>query len=116
MRRLWLQEKDLEIAKLLYRYFQAVESKWPNSWSDLERKGNVLPRTNGFRALMRFLRPACKAAGQGNDAALPTYEQFERLFESIDIPDNMFNITTFPPGTSGESIFYNLLLKKAGLS
>jgi DGQHR domain len=111
LRQLWLEEKDLEIAKLLYRYFQAVENKWPIAWNDLERKGNILPRTNGFKALMRFLRPACKAA-VSETGHLPTYEQLEKVFESLNIPDNIFNIVTFPPGSSGESIFFKLLMEK----
>ena len=52
-----IDNRDLEIVDVLWNYFDAVKSRWPNAWASRE-PGMMLNKTNGFRALMRFLRPA----------------------------------------------------------
>ena len=56
-RNMMIDNRDLEIADVVWNYFDAVRSKWTEAWGNLGR-GSMLNKTNGFRGLMRFLRPA----------------------------------------------------------
>jgi len=114
-RNMWLDKKDKDIAQILINYFEAVKSKWPKAWDDFERKGNVLPKTNGFKALMRFLRPVYCDYANGNFGVIPSVRDFGQYFERVDLNDDQFNIETFPPGTSGESRLYNILSQSMDL-
>jgi hypothetical protein len=90
-------------------FFLAVRNRWPRSWDDLVTKGNVLPKTNGLKALMRYLKIVyLKIAGE-NREYIPTKEEFARFLAEVPLSDENFNIQTFPPGTSGESRLFNLL-------
>ena len=53
----FIDERDVHITIVLWNYFLAVQAKWPISW-EIPAKGNILNRTTGFGALMRFLRLA----------------------------------------------------------
>lgn len=108
-RKLWLDGKEEVIAKILFNFFTAVVNKWPDSWRDRERRGNVLPKTNGFKALMRFLKPVYLELTRSHDEVVPSVEQFSRYLDRVPLEDDDFNISTFPPGTSGESILYRTL-------
>ena len=108
-RGLFLKNEDAQIARVLLRYFDAVRSRWPTSWEDIERKGNALPKTNGFRALMRFLKPAYLRIVGDNIGAVPTEDAFASILESVNLADEDFNVETFPPGTSGEARLYRFL-------
>lgn len=108
-RGLFLKGEDAQIARILFRYFCAVRSRWPTSWEDIERKGNALPKTNGFRALMRFLKPAYLRIVGENIGAVPKERAFASILESVKLEDGDFNLETFPPGTSGESRLYQFL-------
>lgn len=55
LRDLWIEEKDVEITRILLEYFKAVEERWPLAWKSRER-GNILPRTNGYIALIRLFK------------------------------------------------------------
>lgn len=109
-RSMWLAAKEERIAKILFSFFSAVVDRWPDSWEDLERKGNVLPKTNGFKALMRFLKPVYLDIVDDNFDGVPTSDQFSEYLAEVPLKDNDFNIKTFPPGTSGESILYRKLM------
>ena len=103
--------KDEKIAGIVYRYFCAVKERWPDSWDDLERRGNGLPKTNGFRALMRFLKPVyLRIIGDAGDR-VPEVEEFGSILKRVPLKDEDFNIETFPAGTSGEARFHGYLIK-----
>lgn len=110
-RHMFLKEMDTEITKVVLHFFQAVQKRWPSSWDDLEKKGNVLPKTNGLKALMRFLKPVYLRISRGNREYVPTPDEFYPFLESVDLKDEDFNTITFPPGTSGEARLYNILIK-----
>jgi DGQHR domain-containing protein len=111
-RNMFLEEKDLEIAEVLFRYFSVVKNKWSQAWGS-SGTGDILNRTNGFRALMRFLRPVYLYLG--NPGMVPTVEQFSKVFDRIDMKDSEFNVDNFKPGTSGESKLYLTFLEKSRL-
>ncbi|WP_164283349.1 DGQHR domain-containing protein [Stenotrophomonas maltophilia] len=107
---LWVAERDTEIAKLLVSYFSAVEERWPEAWRTREA-GHILPRTNGFRALMRLLhliylkeRPFADP-----DKPLITKQRFKALFDKIDLDDGDFHKDEFVPGTGGETALFKYM-------
>lgn len=101
LRNLFLNGKDIEIAKTVNNYFLAVAQRWPEAWDERGR-GYVLNRTNGFRALMRYFRTAyLKVAEPGDVPSQVRY--FERVFASIPLRDKDFTVENFAPGTSGEA-------------
>jgi DGQHR domain-containing protein len=112
-RNMFIAEKDLEIVDILWSYFQAARARWPTAWDSLER-GDVLSKTNGFRALMRFLRPAYLSVVQ-KIGDVPKQEHFGRVFGRMDMADAAFNIETYVPGTSGEAALFKAFKAAAGL-
>ena len=110
-RGLFVEGKDEQIARILLRYFCAARSRWPESWDKIDRKGNTLPKTNGFRALMRFLKPAYLRIVGDDIGAVPEESDFESILESVELEDEDFNLTTFPPGTGGEARLYQFLIR-----
>lgn len=107
-RDLWLDKKDTEIADVLINFFTAVKNRWPVAWDDLDRKGNVLPKTNGYRALMRFLAiiyPDLRES-QGD---VPATDAFNVFLNQVKMNDDDFNTDTFPAGTSGEAKLFEIL-------
>jgi DGQHR domain-containing protein len=112
-RNMMIEKRDMEIADVLRNYFDVVRSKWPTAWDSMG-SGLILNKTNGFRALMRFLRPAyLYLVGPGE---VPTREQFEKIFGRIQVNDDEFTTDNFKPGTSGEVALYNALRTKCPIS
>ena len=110
-RELFLQERDTDITRILLHYFLAVQSRWPDSWDDLERKGNVLPKTNGVKALMRFLRLVYNdiCENRGSNSVVPDQSDFAKYIDAVELEDEQFDTKTFPPGSSGESELFKIL-------
>lgn len=109
-RNMMIDERDLEIVDIIWNYFDAVKQKWPLAWSATGR-GQMLNKTNGFRASMRFLKMAYLHLVDPGE--VPTREQFESVFARIDMADAEFNTDNFKPGTSGEVSLYNRFREKS---
>ncbi|MDH2134511.1 DGQHR domain-containing protein [Sphingobium yanoikuyae] len=111
LRRFFLSGRDVDLAELMWNYFDAVKRRWPVAW-EVGGTGQMLPRTNGFRALIRFFKDAY------NELAVPgsviSTGEFSRIFEKSTIQDADFNTENYPPGTSGETRLYRDLLKTVG--
>ncbi|UJJ49836.1 MULTISPECIES: hypothetical protein [Rhodanobacter] len=116
LRPFWVAERDTDIAKIFIAYFSAVAAVWPNAWVSRE-PGDILPRTNGFRALMRFFRLCYLKLRPEWDAGQPlaSKEDFAKILRKIDLDDDSFNIENFPPGTSGEKRLFDRLRSGAKL-
>lgn len=111
-RNMMIDRRDMEIADVIWNYFGAVKSRWPTAW-DATGRGLMLNRTNGFRALMRFLRHAyLHLVGPGE---VPSREKFDTVFQRIKMNDAEFNTDNYKPGTSGEVALYNTLRAKCGI-
>jgi DGQHR domain-containing protein len=109
-RNMMIEVRDNDIADVLWNYFDAVRHRWPDAW-DYPGQGRILNRTNGFRALMRFLRDAyLYITRPGN---VPKTEQFEAIFNKIDSPGEVFTVENFKPGSSGEAALYRFLKEKS---
>lgn len=104
---MFVDEKDFEITDIIWNYFSAVKEKWPTAWASRDR-GVMLNRTNGYRALMRYLLYLFD--NEFNPGDIPTQEQFAAIFHNISIEDTDFNVATFAPGSSGEGVLYRSLI------
>lgn len=99
-RNMFIEQRDSAIADLVWEYFDSIRLRWPQAWSS-SAKGQIIRRTNGFRAFMRVLRDAYRVLG-GNDAKYPKAVDYARIWEYSNIKDEQFTADTFKPGSSGE--------------
>lgn len=107
LRRFFIEARDIDLAELIWNYFEAVSERWPNAWK-LGGAGQILPRTNGYRALMRFFKDAytyLEVPGTVVEKA-----RFRRIFDACRLTDEDFTIEKYPPGTSGETRLYHDLV------
>ena len=99
-RTLFINGKDHIILSILFNYFQAVKEKWPNSWN-INNEGNILNKSTGIIALMRFLKYVVKSIGvYDQDIQL---ENFKAILNKSSLIDGDFNKNVYIPGSSGQS-------------
>lgn len=98
MRSFFLSRKDEEIAKVIWNYFDAVASRWPTAWNS-DEEGNILNRTMGFQALMRFLGPVYRT-GRDSRGRLPRDKVLE-ILKTIKLRDSEITRQEFEPGGGG---------------
>lgn len=109
-RNLFIDGEELDIAEILFNFFDAVREKWPNSWQAINVTGNLLPRSNAFKALMRYLKDDVYLSLVGNDIGrIPSKKEFLPFFDDIDLKDEDFIARNFVPGSGGQSTFLKLL-------
>lgn len=110
-RNLFIDERDVDIAEILFNYFSAVENKWPKSWAAIDRTGNLLPRSNAFKALMKFLKEDVYLALVNEDdvGRVPSVREMSVFFEPINFDDDAFTSRNFAPGSGGQSTFLKML-------
>lgn len=111
-RGMFLGERDLDIADVIYNFFSAAAARWPQAWSR-GGTGAVLKKTNGFKALMRLLKPAYLHLGEPGEVI--GQSQFKSLFDRAVIKDEEFNVDNFKPGTSGETALFHRLASEMRL-
>ncbi|SEG14562.1 DGQHR domain-containing protein [Billgrantia desiderata] len=100
-----IDEKDFELTDIIWFYFSAVEKKWPKAWGS-EDKGVMLRRTNGFMALMRYLKDCYLYI----EKEVPQESDFSAIFSDIDLDDDHFTTDNYKPGSSGEAALYRKLV------
>lgn len=105
-RGLFLDEEDMKIADILVAYFEAVAKRWPAAWNNPDT-GYVLAKTNGFKGLMRLLRPAYLSVAK--DTNSPSVDDFYKLLSISKLKDEDFVNTKFLPGTGGEARLFRAL-------
>lgn len=109
-RNLFIDGHELEIAEILFNYFEAVRKKWPHSWNAVGQTGNLLPRSNAFKALMVYLREDVYPSIVGDKfGRIPSITEFESAFADIQLVDSDFTRRNFAPGSGGQSTFLKLL-------
>lgn len=107
------QDGDLIIYDILFNYFDAVRTKWPKAWNDLKPSGNLLPKSNAFKALMKYLRDDVYldlSRKLGRD--VPSAKEFLKRFDHVKLSDHDFTTRNFAPGSGGQSAFYKVLSGK----
>lgn len=102
-RKQFVAQREADIAKIVWAFFDAVRQRWPEAWDD-ESRGNIIRRTNGFRAFMAFLRPAYLALlAEREVGTFVSRSEFLSLLKNVRLESHEFTSEVFPPGTSGES-------------
>lgn len=108
-RNLFIDEKDTDIAVILFNYFSAVKTLWPTAWAGITTEGNILPRSNAFKALMRYLKTVYLSIVGNDIGRIVKIDEFVTAFSHIQVADNDFTSGNFKPGSAGESDFHKLL-------
>lgn len=103
------EEGDVDIYRILKNYFEAVQRKWPAAWNDVSRSGNLLPKSNAFKALMRYLKNDVYLKIAKYHGDIPTPEDFAQAFDHVTLSDADFTTRNFAPGSGGQSMFYKVL-------
>jgi len=104
------KDGDLKIYQIIYNYFKAVRKKWPKAWDDKQRKGNLLPKSNAFKALMKYLKNDVYLELVGNDIGrVPSVSDFSSKLDHVKLTDDDFTTKNFAPGSGGQSAFYKVL-------
>ena len=112
LRNMFIEERDTDIAQIIWNYFSAVEQKWPNAWSNVEPE-KILNRSTGFIALMRFFKDIYLSFNKIGQVL--TKDQFFQIFEIIDIDPDDFNKSNYLPGSTGQKKLYTDFLEKSGI-
>ena len=110
-RNMFIDGRDGAIAKNLWNFFKGVEKRWPEAWPSV-RPGNILNRTTGFSALMRFLRDIYVHFER---PGVLSFEDCFKVLKKVELSDDEFKPLNYKPGSSGESELYRDLLKKSGI-
>lgn len=103
-------KKDMELTAIIWNYFSAVQERWPDAWNSTDQ-GMMLSKTNGFMALMRFLRDCYLEI----ESITPTKSDFRAIFDRMDIEDTEFTVENYKPGSAGESALYKRLKDTSGI-
>ena len=111
-RNLFINDRDDAIALILWNFFLAVSRKWPKSWGSVA-EGNILNRTTGFAALMRYMRLAYLSMETPDRVVL--VDQYQPLFDKVDLVDGSFTPDNYLPGSSGEKMLFDELVQRSGL-
>ena len=104
-RKLFADDKDIIIAKILYNYFNAVKNKWPDAWGN---SNYLLSKNNGFRALMKYLKDIY-AEVSNYGTVIPSTDSFSKYFADLKIKSEEFTPKNFRLGESGMNEFYKYL-------
>lgn len=97
----FIEERDAEIAKVLWNYFKAVEARWFEGWSATREQGKILPKTTGFAALMRLLPEIVNDMGARDK--IPSEDDFLSYLGRSRLESHDFTSARFKPGSTGES-------------
>ena len=109
-REMFREQRDEDIALVIWNYFSAIQRRWPYAWNTVEQ-GNILNRTTGFRGFMRYLIVANRIFNQPNQ--VPPVGFFENLLSRVTLLDSDFTPDRFKPGTSGESALAKTLIEQS---
>ncbi|MGE4167481.1 MAG: DGQHR domain-containing protein, partial [Xanthobacteraceae bacterium] len=112
LRPFFVEERDTDIANLIWNYFAAVSERWPMAWNS-GGEGLILNKTNGYNALMRFFRIAY--LNFADPGQMVDKEKFGELFSRVTMDDNGFDRTQFLPGSTGATELYSLFVMETGL-
>ena len=111
-RDLFIDKRDAEIAKIIWNYFDAVAQRWPTAWNSREQ-GDMLNRTQGFSALMRFLGPVYR--GSADSRGRLSSKSVLGVLKKVKLRDSDFTKENYLPGTTGETKLFRHLREQSGL-
>ena len=86
------------------------KERWPESWEAIGKTGNLLPRSNAFKALMTYLKEDIYLELVGESIGrVPKTGEFFVFFKDLKVRDEDFTSRNFVPGSGGQSTFLKLL-------
>lgn len=111
-RNMFINGRDTDITLIILNYFNAVKKRWPEAWKNIDKMGNILPRSNAFLALMRFLHQHIYQEIIDTNGAdtIPSVSEFGKFLEDLELNDEDFTSSVFKPGSSGQADFYKFLI------
>ena len=111
-RNLFIDERDSDIALIVWNFFTAVATKWPTAWNTTI-EGFVLNRSTGFAALSRIM--SAIYIQMAAFAYVPTVEEFRHYLNRASLVDADFTKDRFVPGSGGESSLFKVLYSQLDL-
>lgn len=109
LRNLFIEKEDALIAKIIWEYFKAVETKWPDAWL-IVRPEMILNKSTGFIALMNLFKDLYIKIGKIGEVV--STEEYLEYFNKSSLVDTDFNRNRFIPGSGGQSLLYITLKKE----
>jgi len=109
LRNLFINERDADIAKIIWEFFDAVQERWPDAWWKVESE-MILNKSTGFLALMRFFRDAYVSSDRIGEIVEKTF--YKTILAKSSLKDSDFNRDNFLPGSGGQSKLYNKLIEE----
>lgn len=97
----------LSILLIVSNYFEAVRDRWGDAWSSPE-EGQILSRTTGYNALIRFLKDAYVSLV--DEPRVVEKEEFAEIFSRVNIEGEALNKEEYLPGSSGAGKLYRALV------
>lgn len=113
-RNLFIENQDDKIMQIVKNYFSAVKMKWPQAWNEV-RINNILNKSTGFIALMRFLKDIYLHLAKDDIGVVVTEQDFFDVFKRIDLKENDFNREKYVPGGLGQTDLYKDLLEQSNI-
>lgn len=90
-------------------YFDAVSERWPDAWHT-PQEGQILSRTTGYNALIRFLKDAYQVVAR--EPRVVEKSEFAAIFDNIGIEQDQLNKDNYVPGSTGQGKLYEELVEK----
>ena len=112
LRNLFVDGEDSKVAKIIWEYFSAVQSRWPNAWNQNE-KNIVLNKSTGFIALMNLFKDIYIHINKIGEVV--SSDEYLNYFKKSALQDADINRNTFIPGSGGQSQLYKRLKEEMGL-
>jgi len=100
-RKMFIDANDKNIVSNMLEFFGAVETRWEKAWLGQDR-GQILPKTNGFKSLMYGLREIYKKETKSFTDVV-SKERYMSYLSRIPLEDDDFNTANFQPGSTGQA-------------
>lgn len=107
----FIDNEDAKIARVIWNYFKAVESKWPTAWRDTSL---ILSKSTGIIALMKFLKDIVIKLNAKERIIDVT--EFEEVLSRVPLIDSDFTNSKFKAGGVGQSELYKRLIEDSGIN
>lgn len=103
------EEDSTSVLIIVSNYFEAVRLRWEQAWDQPER-GQILCRTTGYNALIRFLKDAYLSLV--TEPRIVEVDEFLEIFLRVNVSDEDLNSDNYLPGSSGAGLLYKHLVEQ----
>lgn len=107
----YYREDDFaSIFLIVSNFFSAVKAKWPTAWEN-PQEGQVLSRTTGYNALIRFLKDVYISLVE-DEPRVVEEDEFAAVLAGISITEDELTKDYYVPGSTGQSQLYRDLVEQ----